>query len=322
MLAQFTCHKMIGASHIRHQKPCQDAVGFTQIDDTLAMVIADGHGSSPHSDIGSRLAVQTCLGKLLEFAEMFSDERFSLSQAEQFAKHPLRSHIVRAWKEAVQRISSEDCNFLDYGTTLLFVLSTPRFLLLGQLGDGDILLTQEDGLVLNPMPLEELNFGTTTVSLCMDTAEHLLHTKLLPPPAQETLLMLATDGYSDSYAQQSHFEKVATDYLELVRKNGLHFVSEKIPSFLKMVSEQGSGDDISLGLIYWESPAIPLNISDIQAEKIDTLEQENSEVKELIEDEHKPIITLNTSEEMPNPSLLEDDEITEEVTPRNPKEIL
>ena len=305
---------MIGASHIRQHQPCQDATGFSQIDDVLALVIADGHGSSPHSDIGSRLAVQTCLGKLLEFAEMFSDTQYSLSTSEQFAKHPLRAHIVRGWREAVQRVSREEepC-YLDYGTTLLFALSTPRFLLLGQLGDGDILLTDENGAVINPMPFEELNFGTVTVSLCMDTAEHLLHTKLLSPPKKETLLMLSTDGYSDSYAEQQHFEKVASDYLGLVQKNGLAFVKEKIPLFLKTVSEQGSGDDISLGLMYWEPEAFPLSLSTIQHSAPEKAESARPIPEERPAEETITSITLDVSEEHSESIPLEEDEITEEI---------
>lgn len=313
-MPKFICHKMIGYSHIRQQTICQDATGFSQIGDTLAMVVADGHGSSPFSDIGAQLAVRICLGKLLEFAEIFLDKQYSFANAEQLAKHPLRLQIVRDWKKAIQRISkNNEPAYVDYGTTLLFALSTPHFLLLGQLGDGDILLANEDGTVTKPMPVEELNFGLTTVSICMNTAEHLMHTRLLPPPQKETLLMLSTDGYSDSYIQQEYFEKVATDYLKLIQKEGLTFVNEKVPQFLQTVSQQGSGDDISLGLIYWESEHISTQNHDAP---VNTQEISNIELVETHEHTRTNPKTKDNLDNNPETSatiLQAEDDITEEI---------
>ena len=64
-----------GASHIKKGLVCQDNAGSRQLDDgTILLALSDGHGSRPHfrSDRGSRIAVETALEVLEEFAGHFN----------------------------------------------------------------------------------------------------------------------------------------------------------------------------------------------------------------------------------------------------------
>src|SRR4051812_6650818 len=47
---------MAGTSHRAHSTPCQDAFRFSTFGEWLVIAVADGAGSSSHSDVGATLA--------------------------------------------------------------------------------------------------------------------------------------------------------------------------------------------------------------------------------------------------------------------------
>ena len=252
----FAIERVIGANHLRSGKPCQDEAGLWMVADTVALAIADGHGSSKHADIGARLAVQVALTALVRFAEDLGERASNLLEVQKYAEHPLRVQIVREWKERVHTKSGDsETPLVDYGSTLLVALATPDFLLVGQLGDGDILLVNEDGTVDVPLPADPEAFADETPSLCLPEAEHSFRLRVLPTPKQETLLLLSTDGYSKSYPTDAAFKEIGPDYLDLIRKDGVSGLTPHLKGFLKKITTKGSGDDIALALLHWPLPA-------------------------------------------------------------------
>lgn len=214
--------------------------------------MADGHGSSLHAEIGARLAVEVATAALAAFvdnlgAELRSDARV----VHAFAQHPFRVQVVREWVQRVRELAGSDTVVLkDYGSTLLFAAVTPDFVLVGQLGDGDILVVDGTGTVSRPIPPDPTSFAEETLSLCLPEAWSSLRVLVTPRPEEETLLLLSTDGYSKSYATDGDFERIGPDYLEMVREVGLVGVVGHLEEFLTAVTQGGSGDDIALGLIY------------------------------------------------------------------------
>lgn len=264
----FAVERVIGASHVRSGKPCQDEAGVWSIADTVAVAVADGHGSSRHADVGARLAVHVALSSLVRFAEDLGERAWKLAEVQSYAEHPLRVQLVREWAQRVRsKAGSDDAPLLDYGSTVLFALSTPAFLLVGQLGDGDILLVSRDGQVRAPLPPDPTAFADETPSLCLPDAAQSLRVLVLPPPGEETLLLLSTDGYSKSYATDAVFHAIGPDYLDLVRTEGVHGVQAHLRGFLEQVTAQGSGDDIALGLLYWAGPAEVKTETPVQDQK-------------------------------------------------------
>ena len=67
-----------------------------------------------------------------------------------------------------------------------------------------------------------------------------------PPPA---LILLATDGYANSFVNEAAFLQVGTDILEMIRTEGLETVQENLATWLAEASQDGSGDDITLGIL-------------------------------------------------------------------------
>ena len=252
----FAIEHVTGANHLRSGKPCQDEAGLWMVADTVALAIADGHGSSKHADVGARLAVQVALTSLVRFAEDLGERASNMIEVQKYAEHPLRVQIVREWKERVHAKSGDsETPLVDYGSTLLVALATPDFLLVGQLGDGDILLVNEDGTVDVPLPADPEAFADETPSLCLSEAEHSFRLRILPTPKQETLLLLSTDGYSKSYPTDAAFRQIGPDYLKLIREDGVSRLTLHLRGFLEAVTNQGSGDDIALALLHWPLPA-------------------------------------------------------------------
>ena len=70
------------------------------------------------------------------------------------------------------------------------------------------------------------------------------------------LIMLATDGYANSFASDKDFLLAAHDYLAIVRAAGRRSqatLRRELAEWLRATSAQGSGDDISVGIIYQPS---------------------------------------------------------------------
>lgn len=246
----FAFERVIGANHMRSGKPCQDEVGICAVADTIAVAVADGHGSSKHADVGARLAVHVALAALMRFAEDLGERASNLMEVRKYAEHPLRVQIVREWTAQVRAKAGDDeTPLLDYGSTILAALATPDFLLVGQLGDGDVLLINEDKTVNVPLPADSAAFADETPSLCLPEAWHSFRMRALPAPSQETLLLLSTDGYSKSYSTDAEFRQIGPDYLDLVRKDGVSGLN--LRGFLEQVTARGAGDDIGLAFLYW-----------------------------------------------------------------------
>lgn len=267
-----------GASHIKNGLPNQD-YGWPLNQVTGADVIlsvADGHGSarSFRSDMGSRFAAFTAKNVLQEFLAK-RHAMPSLSSIKEWAENGLPKEIVRGWRERVQEhiaakpISSEELDkirskegdkrikqieddpVLVYGSTLLCALLTDTFILYAQLGDGDILAVTDDGTVGWPLPKDERLMANETTSLCLPKAWDDFRVVFKPVHNdQPALVLLSTDGYANSFRDETGFLQAGADYLELIREEGIEYVETHLPEWLNEASQSGSGDDVTLAIGY------------------------------------------------------------------------
>jgi hypothetical protein len=101
------------------------------------------------------------------------------------------------------------------------------------------------------MPHDPRLIANQTTSLCGTSAwldmRAYFQAFTARPPA---LVMLATDGYSNSFANEQGFTAAATDILEAIRTQGSHETRIQLPGWLRATSKAGSGDDISVALAY------------------------------------------------------------------------
>jgi serine/threonine protein phosphatase PrpC len=274
-----------GATHERAGLPNQDAIHWlpeSGLGLPLILAVADGHGShrSFRSETGARLAVETAAQVISDFLRGQTQTE-NLSMTKRAAEEWLPTALVRRWLEAVSRhlsahpLSADELTPpLDvhgtsrqdvpanlpvaYGTTILAVAVAASFILYLQLGDGEILTVSEDGEVTRPLPKDERLFANETTSLCSPDAWRdfrvCFQVVSNTPPA---LILLSTDGYSNSFHDEQGFLKVGSDILEMIRADGLAMVNDHLESWLTESTYAGSGDDVTLGLICSEDAIEP-----------------------------------------------------------------
>jgi len=267
-----------GASHEQKNLPNQDAIRLHNPagkDDFLIMAVADGHGStrSFRSEKGSGLAAECAVKVLGNFVRRLGPD-VPLSQVRHQARTRWPRAIVSAWRSAVRADLAETpfaaldfaafpeappvfkpgadlppVAYLAYGATLLTVAITRRYVIFSQLGDGDILAIRENGVVSRPLPKQHEFMSNQTVSLCTHNAALRFQTRVEPcRSGGPVLVMLSTDGYANCFGTEESFFTVGADILKYLKSHGVAFVGEMLEQWLRESSQDGSGDDITVGL--------------------------------------------------------------------------
>jgi serine/threonine protein phosphatase PrpC len=278
---------VLGASHVRQGVPNQDAIAWWPESGQglpLILAIADGHGSAKsfRSQQGSAMAVQVAISVLTNHLHLNQPQQLqarsrNLQLLEQTLQQELPQQLVQTWQDQVfedleahpftptelQKLQTKDgeaaCErlhhnpLLAYGATLLTVVVTPQFILYLQLGDGDILCVDAQGQPHRPLPVDPNLIANETTSLCMPHAWDWLRLSLTPtqaaPQLIPQLILVSTDGYSNSFVSEADFCQVGPDYFYMLQEQGFADVLSQLPSILQETSQQGSGDDITLGVI-------------------------------------------------------------------------
>lgn len=253
-----------GASHIRNNKPCQDAIMWKRINKSIIFAIADGHGSSrsPYSDEGSQIAVAVAV-EIFEKLYKNLTLKKDLSNIKHFSEEQLKKLIVRSWREKVQEayeirksaegiIDETDNFYVKYGSTLISILATPDFILFLQLGDGDIIVVFEDGEISYAIEKDENLVGIETTSLCSKDGWKYIKTSLYKLNSNKNaleMIMLSTDGFYNSFATDEGYRKTTEEYLKLLKLHGVKKIENNLEKWLCETSKDGCGDDITLGII-------------------------------------------------------------------------
>ena len=240
------------------------------------VAVADGHGSAAsfRSDVGAQLAVNAAIESVRSFAPGV-DVVHDRDRLRTLAASTLPSTIVERWRRAVESDLDERpflANELDragndadgtdplvaYGTTLLVASVVGGSLLLVQIGDGDIVTVRRgDEAGSLPVPSDERLVGNVTTSLCLSDAvdDFRIEVLDLTDEIAPDLVVVTTDGYSNSFVDPSAFLQAGPDILQMLGDRGVDFVGERLPQWLERASKEGSGDDVTLALI-WRNRAI------------------------------------------------------------------
>lgn len=264
-----------GATHERNGLPNQDALGQARVDGgggRLMVAVSDGHSSERcfRSGIGAQLAVDAALAALREFDDS-QNEDMPHAVRQQLACDTLPRSLDCRWTEAVQAdvaarpfsAAEEDAlvvgrgTRLAYGTTGLSVLLGDRFIVYMQVGDGDILVVTADGVVTRPIAADARHFANATTSLAATDAWR--DVRIAYQPLEDTvpaLMLLATDGYSNSFRTDADFLQVGRDLLDILREWGPDAVRADLPDWLRAATYEGSGDDVTAAIVYRRDAAV------------------------------------------------------------------
>uniref|UniRef100_B8HT04 PPM-type phosphatase domain-containing protein n=1 Tax=Cyanothece sp. (strain PCC 7425 / ATCC 29141) TaxID=395961 RepID=B8HT04_CYAP4 len=271
---------VIGAMHQRTGQPNQDALAWRS-DSSLPLIlaVADGHGSAKsfRSHRGSELAVQIAVEEMGKFLSLHSSEQWTeqaIAQMAELARETLPQHLVQTWQSTVLadyqshpfraaewshlqarepglgEAEVRDNPLLAYGSTLLAVAVTDAFLLYLQLGDGDILQVDRQGTTQRALAKDSRLIANVTTSLCTEAAWREMQIQVLPLTEQPPrLILLSSDGYANSFVSEADFLQTGRDYLRWLEAEGMAAVMNQLDGILSETSQQGSGDDITLGMI-------------------------------------------------------------------------
>lgn len=281
-----------GATHVLQNITNQDAIDWYPRSGSgtpMILAVADGHGGPRHfrSKEGARFAVTAAIKSGLSLSEILKDTK-TVEEACDKTTEFFPNRLVETWKDRVayhlmyRPFTPQEWNqlkhnemksrlkevalkpILAFGSTIICVIITNKFLIYVQLGDGDILSVTDIEEVKRPLKSDDRLVANHTTSLCLDqaTLDFRIRVQKIDeePPA---LILISTDGYSNSFAREDGFIKAGSDILQSIRTHGWPKVTESLAQWLNAATEQGSGDDISVGLIVRQSAI----------EKTDTIEK-------------------------------------------------
>lgn len=275
-----------GASHEQNGQPNQDAclldVGkgvFSTATDKkwycnnidaeslpVSLLLADGHGSKRHfrSERGSRFAVEMGREAFHKIYSKLSDnDAWRNNGLAQDRVSEMLDNLINSWGTKIAEdvdhdpFSSEQIDLVAnrpevaYGSTLLGVLVTQHWTLYIQLGDGDILVLDKDGKVSQPIAKSAELIANETTSLCQENAAKKVKYALkMNSDNSPWMLMLSTDGYLNSFREESSLLQAGHDFQTLLYTKGPEYIDQELEIWLTEMTKEGSGDDITLGLLY------------------------------------------------------------------------
>jgi hypothetical protein len=257
----------LGAAHLVAGLPNQDAVAACQVrPGVLVAAVADGHGHRRHfrSARGSRLAVAVACEAAQELAARL-DEFEAAGPIEAEALRSLVPAITGRWRAAVREDvaadpftaqeeaarASGDGALIAYGSTLLLAIAGQRWLVLVQIGDGDIMGIQPGGRPLLPVPRDPSLDGRQTTSLCGPRAEDDFRAAVVDTSATALLgVMLATDGYGNAQMADPWTDAVSADLAGLINDRPPEWLAGQLPLWAsRCASADGSADDTTIALL-------------------------------------------------------------------------
>lgn len=267
-----------GVAHIQTGLPNQDSVAsvVSHGRSTAIAAISDGHGGARYvrSDIGSQLAVSIACRRIEHWLTGNATRGWSDQVGELVTEFTQRvlPEIVNEWRQAVladvhdrpftndeQGRSGVDLAsdvIIAYGATLLIAIATNDAVVLAQLGDGDIIVVR-DSVVECPIADDPRLVGGATTSLCLDTALEDFRVVHLAACDTVDLVVLSTDGYSNSFVSERWEHEVGPDLLAQVRNLGFAESERRLPEWLA-ASSKASGDDTTMALLHRPTAVAPL----------------------------------------------------------------
>lgn len=256
-----------GASHVRTGLVNQDAVQIAPApagSTCSVAAVADGHGGARYvrSDVGARMAVSIACQLGLEAGRLLG-RTASPTSIEAHLQQRLIPDVVGRWQAAIlehaaanpftaaeSHVASAplgtDDPLIAYGCTVLVALVATEWVALVQIGDGDVITVDRDGTVRAPVPGDDRLVGGETTSLCLPTATDDARIAVLGNDAE--LVLLATDGYGNSFASDDWMQEIGSGFASLIAANGLASIAERLPAWLAE-SAEASGDDVTAALM-------------------------------------------------------------------------
>lgn len=223
---------VIGSGHKKKLLPNQDSF-LTEIrHDFVSVIVSDGVGSKPYSDIGSYWACK-CLNKV--FHEFQNDNKTaSLSSLLKYHKS--------LWEYKISPYLPNDC-----AATLLFAVILGKQLFLGRLGDGMICLKQKRGFTILT---DSKDTSFSNITSCLNNKTKYSDWELFVCETKELeFVLLATDGVADDIESNEMKKSFAVEFNNTIVNTKNCSRTKKINSILNDWPPNFNGDDKTIAAI-------------------------------------------------------------------------
>ena len=263
---------VIGASHKKAKRPCQDASVSLNKEEYILTAVCDGHGGDDYfrSDKGSEFAVKAvkrCMNdaNIIPMLTYYANDEIKVNEM----LLQLEKSIISEWNDLVENDYSDN-PFTDeeleqvnprmrfryaigekiecaYGTTMLVNVITDDFWFGIHIGDGECVTVDFDNNFDHPIPHDNNCVFNFTTSICDRTAIYNMrhHFSTTLPKA----LFIASDGVDNCFEDHDKLH----DFYSMVMKSFDDYSEMgaivELLEYLPKMSQKGSGDDISLGII-------------------------------------------------------------------------
>lgn len=279
-----------GSAHMHSGRPNQDSIRWINNPKYQVKIlsIADGHGGANHfrSNIGSQVATKVSVKVFSNLFRKVDLTHSSIMRLRDIIRYSIPRHIVRKWTEEVTthlvknpitdielknefgeyrpellNIISKNPSMI-YGSTSMTIVITNKIIICIQIGDGDIIIVDRARKLVRPFihdfpSTNKFNISSMneTNSLCMSNSWNKYSVQIFPAEElQPRLILASTDGYSNSFGNMDGFLKIGNDYLDILENKGPVYLKKTLSHILRKTSDNGSGDDITLGYIYQNIP--------------------------------------------------------------------
>ncbi|WP_298909068.1 PP2C family serine/threonine-protein phosphatase [uncultured Nostoc sp.] len=194
----------IGTSHQKQGIVCQDYGNYCSFGDVIVGAVTDGAGSAKHSDVGSKLAVETVLKCFSDINEFPHKQAFSQSLDKEEAQKVFAKIVNQVITELQKQADEGDYSVNDLACTLLIFVATPDWLAAMQIGDGFIVARSQDSeyqLLFQP---DKGEFVNETTFITSANAVKEMQVKVIPE--KQEFICASTDGLEKVAIRLSDWE--------------------------------------------------------------------------------------------------------------------
>ncbi|MBQ9715772.1 MAG: protein phosphatase 2C domain-containing protein [Clostridia bacterium] len=274
-----------GYSHVTKGTECQDSSVSWCGKKYRAVIVCDGHGSNRHfrSAVGSKFACLAGQETINDFMTVLHGNKKLKKQFVQNEKQrddmlrQLERAIIQKWIMSVEddvatqpfaqdekylALADNEKAYADgtpvkaYGSTFVAVVLCKAFFFVLKLGDGNVcVLSKDKGMqsietICPAMVDEQLQFNLTT-SLCGSSADMDFKHCFVPVANKQVLgIVVTSDGIFNCYLAEQPYLDFASNVVEGYTTQEFAAARDELADFLPRLSQKGSGDDMSVAVIF------------------------------------------------------------------------
>lgn len=239
-----------GATHVEIGLANEDHARTADRDGVVVAAVADGHGAArfPRAARAARCATRAATDVL---PALLADGATDAAVA------AVPEALVTRWRELVDadRLARPTLDDGDravrrhYGTTLLAAAAVGDRLVLAQLGDGDVLLVDEDG-VRSPVPAPEWRtvLRSTDTMVASDADARVRVVTVALDEGRPRVVLLASDGLEAAVSGSRWREDLGVAVLAELRDAGAAGLDDVVATWCERWAATG-GDDATVALL-------------------------------------------------------------------------